>query len=1353
MDTGSDYSFLPWSSKFLTGQKLQTTPLHFHTASGENLPVRGILQVSFFLKHFAKKFTWKFFIADVSLPILGLDFLQFHRLLVDPCLGISSSQQLSVRHISVSFFHGPKFFDRKSTFQAHFAPAMSAARGWELANQLSRQKEFASATHNIVAVFGQENSKTFGDFRDDGEYGAGRKLLHLLQLMNAKNVVVVVSRWYGGVHLGPARFRHINGLAKDLILEHGFAQSKVPVKIPVANSSVHFRKPVQQRVASHVGSSARVQPKPSGSNPWSRGPPVLLRSTPVPVPAPARSPMRVLCPPPAAAPVVRSACGKVRIGNSLYPKRAQNTIVAGVSNLNSNLLLSKPREDTVVSFPPQLLASVPHHLTRQFRSLLGNYERIFRKPDTSLPVKHPVTHHIKTVGPPVFARPRGLLGTKLDAAKAQYFNLLKTGMVFLGESPWAAPLHMVLKASGEWRECGDYRGLNAVTEPDRYPMPTLQGITNALAGSNCYSKLDLTTAFNQIPMALSDQQKTAVTTPFGLFIHRRMPFGLRNASQTFQRLMDTVFYDLKFVHTYIDDVLIASTSPEEHLRHLSLVFKRVDDMGLRLKPVKCLYFRTSVAFLGMHLSPSGVKPAETKIAAIKNFKTPVTVKEVKSFLGLCGFYHRFVPQFSHIAAPLNDLTKAKTSGQKVVWSEAAETAFCKLKQALGRSLTLAFPVPGARLELVTDASSTAAGAALHQVAASGVRQPLVFFSRKFSTRESQKSAFDRELLAMVLVLRSFSWLLGMQFTLVTDHKPLLQIFSMKNPTPQQSRWISFISEFSCQIVYQAGSQNVVADAFSRSVNMVASASNAALSVAQQSDRELATLIRAKSLPLVKTTSPDPLYCLQSHDKLRPFVSVEFRQKLFTQIHNLSHPGPKASANLVAQTYFWPSLDKDVKMWSKCCLFCQSAKVARHTKSPVSTIPTNSRFQTVHVDLVGPLPESNGCKYIFTMIDRFSNWLEAAPIKDATTPVVAAAFIDHWVSRFGVPEIVVSDRGVQFESAFWADMQKCLGIQRKRTTSYHPQANGLVERAHRSLKNALRAKATGISWASDLPLVLLGLRSVVGRLGFSPSQVVFGANLRLPTSFFAPLPPTVLTENTPIFVRQFHRTMSSFAPPVRQHSAPVYVPKALDAANFVWVKDPQPIHTFAPKYRGPFPVVSRSNKTLDLRLPTGVLTKVSIDRCKPAFAFNDSASHQAEANAPQQLPPASPNLPSTSAAARPTLPLQNFGTLVKPGVLVNAKFTGFPLWPAKIIDPSNTPLLQQPHPDSYRPIQFFGSNRLAWLSPTFIFPFEKAKLDLNNNFVAQACKALEDFKTKSQHWSYLVQQTPGGCLKRFSTRFS
>nr|VZI14119.1 unnamed protein product [Spirometra erinaceieuropaei] len=284
---------------------------------------------------------------------------------------------------------------------------------------------------------------------------------------------------------------------------------------------------------------------------------------------------------------------------------------------------------------PTNLSVLDTDIASPFRELLLRHLNIINPQFRSGEVQHDLVHHISTSGPPVFARPRRLAPERFQAAKAEFEHMLQLGIIRPSESPWASPLHMLPKAaSGNWRPCGDCRALNSATIPDRYPVSHLQDFAGALFGKAVFTKIDLVRAFHQIPVGIP---KTAVTTPFGLSEFIRMPFGLRNATQTFHRFIDHVLRGLPFVHAYIGDLLVASQNEEENKEHLALVFDRLDKFGVVINPSKCVLGVPSLEFLGHHVDSEGLRPLPSKAEAIHDFPLPTSKHQLQRFLAMVNF--------------------------------------------------------------------------------------------------------------------------------------------------------------------------------------------------------------------------------------------------------------------------------------------------------------------------------------------------------------------------------------------------------------------------------------------------------------------------------------------------------------------------------------------------------------------------------------------------------------------------------------------------------------------------------------------------------------------------------------------
>ena len=379
-----------------------------------------------------------------------------------------------------------------------------------------------------------------------------------------------------------------------------------------------------------------------------------------------------------------------------------------------------------------------------------------------------------------------------------------------------------------------------------------------------------------------------------------MPFGLRNAAQMFQRFMDQVLRGFHFCYAYMDDLLIASATAEEHLQHLRLVFERLSEHGVVINPHKCLFGVDTLSFLGHRIDCKGISPLQDKVQAVRDFPQ----RKLRQFIGLVNFYHRFLPHCAKTMQPLHDLlASCKQKSQTLIWNDIALVAFTGAKEALANATLLSYPKPDAPTCLMTDASDTAVGAALQQYF-DGTWHPLSFFSKKMKPAETRYSTFDMELLAVYLAIKHFRHFLeGRHFHLLTGHKPLTHALNMPpdRHSPQQARHLDYISQFTSDIHHVQASDNMVADALSRiETNALLSGQPpvvdfVAMAKSQATDPQIRALqsspacsLVVQAIPLANST--DPLFCDVSTGCQCPLVPLSWRRTVFDSLHSLSHPG-------------------------------------------------------------------------------------------------------------------------------------------------------------------------------------------------------------------------------------------------------------------------------------------------------------------------------------------------------------------------------------------------------------------------------------------------------------------------------
>jgi len=907
-------------------------------------------------------------------------------------------------------------------------------------------------------------------------------------------------------------------------------------------------------------------------------------------------------------------------------------------------------------------------------TLLSKFPRLANPSSVLPPAVHKTQHFLVTDGPPVCSRFRRLNPEKLADAKKIFAEWEANGVVRRSSSNWSSPLHMVRKKDGSWRPCGDFRRLNLITKQDKYPVPSMADFAAQLEGCKVFSTLDLRNGYLQVPLHPSAVPKTAIITPFGLFEFLRMPFGLRNAGMSFQRLMDQVMAGLPFVVVYIDDILVASADHATHLLHLEEVFSRLNAAGLVLNLDKCNFAKQEVSFLGHKVSAAGSRPLPEKVAALQTFPQPNCIKELQQFLGMLNFYRKFLPQVAKILSPLTDaLRGSPPPGQLLTWSPAMLSSFQSAKTALSNATVLCHPSRNAELALVADASASHVGGVLQQKPrGTDSWQPLGFFSQKLDRAQAAYSAFDRELLAAFTAVRHFRYQLeGQSFQIWTDHKPLTFALSRVSDawSPRQQRQLAFLAEYTADIRHVPGSDNIVADTLSRppavhppppavvagaqSPATASSSSSPAattLPPAAPSQQEAASVPVQQSSPSSTALPPlavvagakppaafgvstlggvdlialakaqqgcqataelqqspslrvspldiggESLLCDFSTGIPRPLVPPFFQKQVFTAVHSLSHPGIKATRRLICSRWLWKKMSADISTWCRDCQPCSRSKVISQPHVAVQPIPIpGRRFSHVHIDLVGPLPmSSEGFSHILTIVDRSSRWIEAIPLSSTTAAAVADAFLAGWVARFGVPDDITSDRGVQFTSELWSLVMARLGISHHLTSAYHPQSNGMVERAHRQLKSALKARNAAADWPSHLPWVLLGIRSSPKDDGdISAAELLYGAPISLPSQPPQPLepPPQKFVESFPPSERFLPLRPCSYSEAAARPSA------NLLAAKFAYIRRGGASSPLSAAYSGPYSIISKATKTFVLAVG-GRLETVSVDRLKP-----------------------------------------------------------------------------------------------------------------------------------------------------------
>jgi len=861
--------------------------------------------------------------------------------------------------------------------------------------------------------------------------------------------------------------------------------------------------------------------------------------------------------------------------------------------------------------------------SEMLQALRHQYPEVFEPSIRTRGTKHSVVASVETTTCyPISTTPRRLSPEKYRALKEEIKRLCDQGILEPSQSAWSSPVVMVKKKKGGWRLCADFTNLNKILATRKYALPDVNDFTSLAHGCQIFSSIDISDAYYNIKVKPQDKHKLTITTPLGNYCYNFLPMGLASSSTYFQQLMNEVLSGIPQTFCYLDDIIIMSSSSLEHQQTLHQVFTRLQEHGLVINSDKCFLGVKSLSFLGYHVSSEGLSPLPAKVEAINAFTLPRTPRQLRSYLGMYQYYAKFVPRCSHFLQPLHTFVASAPKNRPLQWSEDLETSFESSKTALKEATILAFPDPDAKTELVVDASGSCIGAVLQQ-SKEGKIFPIAFWSKGLSEAQKSWSAFERELYASYMSIKHFQYFLDAKdFTLKTDHKPIVTKFHSNTlaASPRQQRYFDYIAQMTNQVEHVSGKSNV-ADIFSRIsqplINAIlpnephldylrialAQRNDSFLEQLRKGDKCITTSLKPIQVPLAEHGIS--LLCDNSHPALRPIIPESMAFTVFRQYHSWSHPGAKTGIKLIGKRFVWHNMKRDICKWTKECQGCARAKILRHNVAPIDVVtPSPSgKFTDVYVDITGPLGVAcNGYNYLLVIIDRFSRFMNAVPLTNITAEACVDAFIRNWVSLFGCPVNIYTDRGTQFTSSLWADMCNHLGSKLHHSTAYHPQAQGLVERLNRTLKTCIKSHNDPNHWYDQLPWALMALRNSPKEdlADFSPTDLVFGQPIRMPGEFFN-VYESDTSVDTNTFMNKFgnfNHLMSYMQP--RRTTRSSYVDKVLfqPETTHVYVRVDSHRPPLCPPYKGPYRILRRYDKYFEIDLRTH-MDRVSIDRLKAA----------------------------------------------------------------------------------------------------------------------------------------------------------
>ncbi|KAM0054415.1 putative nucleotidyltransferase, Ribonuclease H [Helianthus debilis subsp. tardiflorus] len=746
--------------------------------------------------------------------------------------------------------------------------------------------------------------------------------------------------------------------------------------------------------------------------------------------------------------------------------------------------------------------------------VVRDFPQVFPEDLPGLPPHRQVEFQIELApgAAPIARAPYRLAPTELEELSKQLQELLEKGFIRPSSSPWGAPVLFVKKKDGTFRMCIDYRELNKVTVKNRYPLPRIDDLFDQLQGSCYYSKIDLRSGYHQLRVRDEDVSKTAFRTRYGHYEFLVMPFGLTNAPAVFMDLMNRVCkpYLDKFVIVFIDDILIYSKSQEEHEQHLRLILELLRKEQLYAKFSKCDFWLREVHFLGHVVNKDGIHVDPSKVDSIRNWPAPRTPTEIRQFLGLAGYYRRFIKDFSKIAQPLTMLTQ---KGVVYRWGNTQETAFQYLKDRLCSAPILSLPEGTDDFVVYCDASIQGLGCVLMQQ-----DKVIAYASRQLKVHERNYTTHDLELGAVVFALKIWRhYLYGTRCTIYTDHRSLEHILKQKDLNMRQRRWVELLNDYECAIKYHPGKANVVADALSRKDTLPKRVR--ALQLTIQSS--LPAQIRAAQIEALKPENVKAEALRGSRQQMeqkedgayyvtgRIWVPLYggLRELVMDEAHKSRysvHPGSDKMYHDIKTTYWWPNMKALIATYVGKCLTCARVKIEYQKPSGLLQQPEipQWKWEQISMDFVTGLPRSQrGNDTIWVIVDRLTKSAHFLAIKETDKfSTLADIYMKEVVLRHGVPTSIISDRDARFTSELWRAMHKAFGSRLDMSTAYHPQTDGQSERTIQTLEDMLRACVIdfGNGWEKHLPLVEFSYNnSYHTSIQAAPFEALYGRKCRSP----------------------------------------------------------------------------------------------------------------------------------------------------------------------------------------------------------------------------------------------------------------
>ena len=880
--------------------------------------------------------------------------------------------------------------------------------------------------------------------------------------------------------------------------------------------------------------------------------------------------------------------------------------------------------------------------------------------------------------PPVNAHPYRASRTQKDFIQKQINEWLEMGIIVPIHSEYSSPVVIVPKKEidpetghNAQRLCIDYRSLNRIMKSDHYPLPRIDDILSMLSHCEYYTPLDCNQGYLQICINDNDVRKTAFITHQGLHAFLKMPFGLKNAPATFQRCVDRILGNCKYKCAigYLDDILCYSKTFEEHAEHLRVILQKIRDSGLTLKPAKCSFAMNSIIYLGHLIDKQGIRMDPHRVKAIKQYPIPENLTQVRSFLGLAGYHRQFVKDWSKIAEPLTRLTKKSVN---FYWGSDQDNAFNTIKNIMMTEPLLIHFDPERETQLKTDACGYAVAAILEQKV-DGKFHPVTYVSRMMTDTEQRNFCIsEKECLAIVYATNKLKpYLDGLKFKVITDHSALKWLSTKKDLSQRLILWGLHLQKFNFEVEYKSGKKHKDCDALSRNpvdspeseednmtfYSYIASReplrfTNENIAAMQKTDPIFGKIYSNAMLNESKeyeeyTLINELLYFadeIKGRNRLLLCLPVEILFETIYSYHDDSfggHLGFDKTYEKLRTRFYFPNLRTVTELYCQSCVDCATGTGQTVAKAGLMVpIVTEGPSQVFALDWLGPFMESiNGNKWILVGTDLFTKWAIAKAYKLDQTEQVVDFYLNNIVCNFGVPRLILTDRGRQFISKISKGIFQAMGSSTVTTTAYHPQCNGQTERFNKTLGQMLKKFVSKDckAWDQGLPQLVFGYNASVHKTtGYSPFYLCHGyepylppdANLKVIRDSFPVVEDFVdnITTNLTKAWKISYQNIEKCG----KYNKGIYDQRrregTFSVGDTVWCHFPKRIVGTSSKlihqYRGPYEIVEKSSPVnFKIRSMQGkeTLEKVHVSRlkrCIPRQKFFDFIEKLVEKHSPR-----------------------------------------------------------------------------------------------------------------------------------------